>query len=52
VALKEAIDNHKPFLDNKYSKWYMELLVNGMHQHQNQMMINNTIGMNLQPLGT
>jgi len=26
VALKEAIDNHKPFLDNKYSKWYMKLV--------------------------
>ncbi len=26
MALKKAIDNHKPFLDNKYSKWYMELV--------------------------
>ena len=26
MALKEDIDNHKPFLDNKYSKWYMELV--------------------------
>jgi hypothetical protein len=26
VALKEVIDNHNPFLDNKYTKWYMELI--------------------------